>query len=327
MMISFEAAVELVVEAPGLGADLEHAGVARVVDPQRRLAELLAGVEDLLPAVLGHPTAAQLLAADPGLGGDESLRELGLGHLEREQRHGVSLERRVLGDVGDQRRLAHRGPGGDHDQVAGLEAAGQLVDVLEAGGRPGQRASSRSTAGGACRSPRRGSRRSSGTPSGARPGRPRAPSARRAPAGRGRSIAGQNARLDLVRGRQQRAQPGVVADDPTVVARVAGGRHPARQLVDRLGAADLLELAVLPERLGDRQVVDLAIALVQLDHRREHGAVLLAVEVVGPQAAPRPAAGTGAARPAVPPRAPTSRPRGCAAGRRCSGRRSRSVRV
>ena len=44
---------------------------------------------------------------------------------------------------------------------------------------------------------------------------------------RGR-LARQDARLDLVRGRQQRAQPRVVADDPAVVAGVAGGRHPAR---------------------------------------------------------------------------------------------------
>ena len=64
---------------------------------------------------------------------------------------------------------------------------------------------------------------------------------------------------------------------------MAGGRHPAGELVDRLRPADLLELAVLAQRLGDRQVVDLAVVLVELEHRREHRAVLLAVEVLGPQ--------------------------------------------
>ncbi len=92
-----------------------------------------------------------------------------------------------------------------------------------------------------------------------------------------------HAGLDLVGGREQRTEPGVVADDPAVVTGVAGGGHPAGEFVDRRRAAELLELAALAERLGDRQVVDLVVALVELDHRREHLAVLLAVEVLGPQ--------------------------------------------
>ena len=62
-----------------------------------------------------------------------------------------------------------------------------------------------------------------------------------------------------------------------------GRRDPAGELVDRLRAADLLELAVLAQRLRDGQVVDLAVGLVQLEHRREHRAVLLTVEVLRPQ--------------------------------------------
>ena len=94
--------------------------------------------EDLRPAVLGHSALAELLAADPGLGGDEALSQLGLRHLEREQGDRAWLllwvsgaEHRVLGDVRDQRRLSHRGAGGDHDQVAWLEAPGHLVEVFE----------------------------------------------------------------------------------------------------------------------------------------------------------------------------------------------------
>ena len=91
--------------------------------------ELAGRLEDLRPARLGDLAAPQVLARDPGLGGDEALRELGLGHLEREQRDREAGERGVLGDVGDQRRLAHRRARGEHDQVAGLEAAGQVVEV------------------------------------------------------------------------------------------------------------------------------------------------------------------------------------------------------
>ena len=53
----------------------------------------------------------------------------------------------------------------------------------------------------------------------------------------------EDAGLDLVGGGQQRPHLRVVAHDPPVLARVAGGRHPAGELVDRLRPADLLELA------------------------------------------------------------------------------------
>ena len=137
-----------------------------------------------------------------------------------------------------------------------------------------------------------------------------------------RRLTREDARLDLVRGRQQRPHLRVVPDDPAVLPRVSGRGDPAGELVDRLRPADLLQLAVLAERLGDRQVVDLAVALVaaraspRTPRRAAHGRSARAA------GAPRRAANTDAARRAAPPRAPTSRPRGCAAERRCSGRRS-----
>ncbi len=99
----------------------------------------------------------------------------------------------------------------------------------------------------------------------------------------GGRLARQHTGLDLVGGRQQRAHLRVVADDPPVFTRVAGGRDPPGELVNHLDPADLLELAVLAQRLGDRQMVDLAVVLVERQHRREHRAVLLAVEMLGPQ--------------------------------------------
>ena len=90
-------------------------------------------------------------------------------------------------------------------------------------------------------------------------------------------------RLDLVGRDQQRPHERVVADDPSVFAGVPGGRHPAGELVDRLRTADLLESTVLAQRFGDGQVIDLARRLVQPQHRREHEAVLLAVEVLRAQ--------------------------------------------
>jgi hypothetical protein len=90
----------------------------------------------------------------------------------------------------------------------------------------------------------------------------------------------QHAGLDHIGGLQQRPELRIVADDPPVLPRMTGRGHPSGQLVDRLRAADLLQLAVLPQRLGDGQMVDLAVAAVQLEHRRKHRTVLLAVEVL-----------------------------------------------
>ena len=89
------------------------------------------------------------------------------------------VERRVLGEVGHQRRLAHRRAGGEDDQVAGLEAAGDRVEVLEAGRRAGDRLALARRAARACRARRRAGRGSRGSPCGGPRGRPRGSRARR----------------------------------------------------------------------------------------------------------------------------------------------------
>ena len=89
--------------------------------------------------------------------------------------------------------------------------------------------------------------------------------------------------LDLPRRVEQRPHLRLLAHDPAVVARVAGGRHPGDQLLDHVRAADLIEPVVLPQLLGDGEVVDLLVALVELEHRLEHRAVLAQVEVLGAQ--------------------------------------------
>jgi hypothetical protein len=69
------------------------------------------------------------------------------------------------------------------------------------------------------------------------------------------------------------AQLGVLANDPSVLAGVTRSWHPTGQLVDRRRPADRLELSRLAHLLGYGEMVDLAAARVQSEHRREHLAV------------------------------------------------------
>ena len=252
------------VQPAGLRADLEQADVRRVIDPQRRPGQPLAGLDDLRPAVLADAALAQLVALDPRLRGDEPLGELGLGHLQREQGDRLAvLDRRVLGDVRHQAALAHRRAGGQDDQVARLEAAGDRVEVAEARARPGQRRLLE-------REPVELVQLVVEDPSdlsevllavavrdlehrllGLLDDLP------------GAFALVEHARLDRVGRAQQAAHQGRVADDLRVVAEIRDVRHRARQHVDRLASAGVLEPAGPPQLLGDRQQVDRLALLVE----------------------------------------------------------------
>src|SRR5207244_9526624 len=117
-----EPALVLVVQPARLRTYLEQAYVARVVDEERRRVEPRRRLEHLPPLpLLLEAALAQVVALDAGLRGDEALRELGLGHLEGEERDRARVllaQGDVLGDVGDQRALAHGGTRGDDVGVA-----------------------------------------------------------------------------------------------------------------------------------------------------------------------------------------------------------------
>ena len=181
----------------------------------------------------------------------------------------------------DERRLAHRRTGGEDDQVARLEAAGDLVEVLEAGRRAGERRCARARADAACPSRRAAPRRPSGSPSGGRRGRPRGCRARptrpaRAPAPRGSSTFAWICCVVVSRRRSSALLCTMRAYSRTLPA---AGAAPGER-VDRRRSADLLQLARLPQLLGDGEHVDLAALLVQLEHRPVDRRVLLAVEVL-----------------------------------------------
>ena len=191
---------------------------------------------------------------------------------------------RVVDEGVEPTALSHRRPCGDDDQVAGLEPAGDLVEVAEARRGPGQRRLAR---------------------------REVLPLARLAvqdvadvdevlgalvvgdlehrALGLLDDLAGQrlvveHLRLDRVGGRQQPPHQRVLADDLGVAPGVAGRGHGGGQLVDGGVAARGLEAAVGAQVLGDRQDVDRLVLVVEVEDRLVDDGVALAVEVLGLQA-------------------------------------------
>ncbi len=98
-----------------------------------------------------------------------------------------------------------------------------------------------------------------------------------------RRLVAQDALLDLVRALQQAPQQGVLAHDLRIAAGMAGGRYHAGQFVHSRRAADRLQLAHLAQAVGDCQDVNRLALVVQREHRFVDHAVALAVEVVRPQ--------------------------------------------
>ncbi len=180
--------------------------------------------------------------------------------------------------------FSHRRPPGEHDQVAVLKAAGDLVEVAEAGGR----ARDASLAGrqrlelvdlvgedGADLAEVRGLLLVG--------------DAEQQALGRldhleGLAVAVGDRLLDRLRRRIQPPHQRVLLDDRGVVLGAAGRRDLGGEAGDHVLAADLLELAVLLERLGHGQHVDRVGVLVQADDRLVDRAVAVAVEVLGLEA-------------------------------------------
>ena len=80
---------------------------------------------------------AQPVVFHARLGRDEPRGDLLGGHFQAEHRHRHALSQRgVAGDREGQRRFAHGGAGGQHQQIGSVDAAvEQLIEIAEAGAR------------------------------------------------------------------------------------------------------------------------------------------------------------------------------------------------
>ena len=259
-MISPGRRSRLLVQPPRLRADVEQADVRGVVDEERRRRRTRRRrAATRFDHLVVEAALAQVVALDRRLRRDEALRELGLGHLQAEQR---DRPRAVLASATfsamfvTSADLPIDGSRGQDDQVAGLEAAGDRVEVGEAGGRAGQRvALGRAPA--TCGSRRRGRRRPCGSPSGGRRGRPRGPRARRARRGRAAAPRGRGRWPGSRRTPSSRRRRS--ARSRTIGAywrRLPTDGTAAVERVDLGLAAGLVELAARAEVLDDGDDVD-----------------------------------------------------------------------
>ncbi len=270
-------------QPPAFCTQVEEAEVGGVVDEERRLGELVAGLQDLVPVLL-DVALAEPVGRDPGPRGDEPVGELGLRHLEREERdRALRLPGDVLGDVADEARLAHRRAGSEDDQVAGLKAAGDLVELPEAGWGTGhlrfaarqlvelveldaedrlQRAEVACLLG---------------------PGDVEEQHLGPLDEILRLALAGLDRLLNRLGGAEQPPQHRVLLDDLGVVAGVAGDRGRRCERVDDVLTAGLLELALAAEQLGDGQRIDRLAALEELVDGGEDRPVAAAIEVLGAQ--------------------------------------------
>ena len=121
-------------EAAGLRPELHRADVRRVVDVHRRLGQGVHRRRDPREVHLLEEARPEALAVDVRDAREQPQDELLLAHLEAEDADALLLaDRRVLGDVEREARLADAGPGRDDDEVALLEAGRQRIEVREAG--------------------------------------------------------------------------------------------------------------------------------------------------------------------------------------------------
>ena len=126
-----DAALLALEHAPGLGSNLGDGGAGRVVNHDVELRQLAGRLENLWPLLIADVGGTDVHEADARLRGKQALRDLGLAHLEREERDGGSTRRRIDGKVQREGRLADTRSGTDDDHLAGTKSQKLAVNARE----------------------------------------------------------------------------------------------------------------------------------------------------------------------------------------------------
>src|SRR4029077_5095994 len=103
---------------------------AGVVNPDGRGGDGTEGFGHAAPVFAGEMAGAEFVGVDLGYGGDEALEEGLLGHFEAEDGDGLAgANGDVLGEVKGQRGFSLRGARGEDEQLGGLKAGGEFVQL------------------------------------------------------------------------------------------------------------------------------------------------------------------------------------------------------
>ncbi len=277
--------VGLAFQSPRPRPNFRWRQAGRVVDIDGRVGhELYSGV-DSRPVLIGKLAGPEVRLIDAAERGDHAERELLGGHFHRINcRRHAGADGCVLGNVDGERRLAHRRSTGNDNQVAGLQAGGQFVELVEAA------RDTRDIAAFLVQQVDAVHRRRKNLLE-----RPEAGPASRAGLGdleheafgfvdqlrRGPAVGGKCAAADLVTCVDQRAQGRALAENLRIGAGIGGARRLVGQRGQVFEAAGVLELVTVAEVLRDRDDVAGMSILGKRGDRPENQAVILAIEVVG----------------------------------------------
>ncbi len=134
----------LALHAPGARGDLRDRDAAGIVDVKRQVAQRLRRVHEAVPFRIGEAAGADLAHLDLGLLRENARGQLRGRHFQREQQHRRAAlgfgafgfvfgphVRRIERHVGGKRRLPHAGTAGDDDEVGGMQAAKQGIEIGE----------------------------------------------------------------------------------------------------------------------------------------------------------------------------------------------------
>ena len=278
-----EAELVAAFQAPRRGRNLGDRAARRVVDEQRRLAQLRRGLDEVFPIFAGEVSGAELVPVDSPSRAEHPLGQLEPGHFQADHQCGhVRFDRHVIGDVGCQRRFSHAGAGGQDHQLGIVQAAGQAVEIGEAGRNSGRAAVLQAVVDvGECVDEHvvhvghlvGAALVVDGEDSLFRP-------------------ADQLARIvgrvvgvaeNLGAGMDQRPQRGLVADDPRVIGGMGGNGHGLQNLGQKRRASDRLQIAGLAESLDQQGRVEAAALAVHRDHVVVELAVGVGIKILRPQ--------------------------------------------
>src|SRR6267143_5358392 len=225
---------------------------------------------------------AEFVGVDLRDGGDEALEEGLLGHFEAEDGDGLAgADGDVFGEVEGQRGFSLRGTRGEDEQLGGLQAGGQLVQLDVAGGDAGDAFAFAEDFFEALEIVADDVLDGDEAGADAVFGELEDGGFGVVEDGVGAVVALEGALLNVVRGVDEIAEDGFFFDDARIVLDVGDARHAIGEGGEIGRAAGGFEIAAAVKLFGESDEVDGLLAFTEGDHLGEDAAMLIEEEIFG----------------------------------------------